>query len=116
MIACGKYFDHCESLDCMFCAGAYQCRVPDVHPCLPLAEQAFGNRPDAINLWIGDERSVSSMHKDHYENFYAVVKGKKSFILAPPSAIACLYETETPSGTWSYTTETGMHNVCGFIV
>lgn len=31
-----------------------------------------------MNLWIGDERSVSSLHKDHYENLYCVVTGHKA--------------------------------------
>lgn len=39
----------------------------DVPPFLALAKEAFGNEPDAVNIWIGDERAVSSMHKDHYE-------------------------------------------------
>ncbi len=30
-----------------------------------------------INLWIGDERAVSSAHKDNYENMYCVVVGEK---------------------------------------
>lgn len=34
---------------------------------LELAKDAFGNEPDAVNIWIGDERAVSTMHKDHYE-------------------------------------------------
>lgn len=42
-----------------------------------LAREAFGNEPDAVNLWIGDERSVSSMHRDPYQNMYAVVVGEK---------------------------------------
>ena len=34
----------------------------------PLSSEAFGlEQTDAVNLWIGDERSVSSLHKDHYE-------------------------------------------------
>ena len=32
----------------------------------------------------GDERSVSSWHKDPYENLYAVVRGTKTFLLLPP--------------------------------
>lgn len=36
-------------------------------PSLALAREAFGNEPDAVNLWIGDDRSVSAVHKDHYE-------------------------------------------------
>ena len=32
----------------------------------------------------GDRRSISSFHKDHYENLYAVVSGTKTFLLLPP--------------------------------
>ncbi|KAL7531141.1 hypothetical protein ACHAWF_003643 [Thalassiosira exigua] len=65
------------------------------------AEQAFGTGPpDAINLWIGDERSVSSMHKDHYENLFYVCSGKKEFILCPPSDVLFLHEKDFPSGTF----------------
>jgi jumonji domain-containing protein 7 len=39
----------------------------DVPAYLELAKDAFGNEPDAVNIWIGDERAVSTMHKDHYE-------------------------------------------------
>ncbi|XP_065195925.1 bifunctional peptidase and (3S)-lysyl hydroxylase Jmjd7-like [Sycon ciliatum] len=49
------------------------------------ASKAFGAQPDAVNLWIGDERAVTSMHKDHYENLYCVVRGEKHFILLPPT-------------------------------
>jgi hypothetical protein len=38
----------------------------DVDESLCLARAAFGNDPEAVNIWIGDERSVSSVHKDHY--------------------------------------------------
>lgn len=41
--------------------------MEDVEPFLALAREAFGNEPDAVNLWIGDERSLSAVHKDHYE-------------------------------------------------
>lgn len=34
---------------------------------MELAVEAFGNEPEAVNIWIGDERAVSTMHKDHYE-------------------------------------------------
>ncbi len=39
-----------------------------VPPCLPLTTESFGTEPDAVNLWIGDERSTTTTHKDHYEN------------------------------------------------
>jgi jumonji domain-containing protein 7 len=58
--------------------------------------------PDAVNLWIGDSRSVTSIHSgesdnsfarfvngpsapDPYENIYCVIRGKKIFTLFPPS-------------------------------
>lgn len=47
--------------------------------------EAFGKTPDAVNFWMGDERAVTSMHRDHYENLYCVVKGWKKFILIPPT-------------------------------
>jgi len=44
--------------------------VPPSNPTADLpfiyATQVFGGPPEAINLWIGDERSVTSFHKDHY--------------------------------------------------
>ncbi|EGZ18829.1 hypothetical protein PHYSODRAFT_500996 [Phytophthora sojae] len=69
----------------------------EVPPAMELAVEAFGNEPEAVNIWIGDERAVSTMHKDHYENMYCVVKGQKHFTLLPPSAVGCLYEREFPS-------------------
>ena len=43
----------------------------DIKP-ISIAEDAFGaSSPEAVNLWIGDERSISSTHKDHFENMYA---------------------------------------------
>ncbi|KAI8458151.1 cupin-like domain-containing protein [Phakopsora pachyrhizi] len=68
---------------------------------LPLASKALGkflfdyqadDRPDAVNLWIGDERSSTSLHKDPYENFYLVLKGSKSFTIFPPIEYYCMHE------------------------
>lgn len=65
------------------------------------AEDAFGTGPpDAINVWIGDERAVSSMHKDHYENLFYVLEGEKVFTLCPPGDVPFLYEGEFESGTF----------------
>ena len=47
--------------------------------------EAFGNNPEAVNIWIGDERSISSWHNDFYENLYGVVVGTKIFDLLPPT-------------------------------
>jgi hypothetical protein len=38
----------------------------DLQPGLPAwVDEVFGGPPDAVNLWIGDERSVTSFHKGH---------------------------------------------------
>ncbi|XP_076451021.1 bifunctional peptidase and (3S)-lysyl hydroxylase Jmjd7-like isoform X2 [Babylonia areolata] len=47
--------------------------------------EVFGKPPDAVNMWIGDGRAVTSMHRDHYENLYCVISGSKTFLLIPPS-------------------------------
>jgi peptidyl-lysine (3S)-dioxygenase / protease len=67
----------------------------EIDSSLSLAQVSFGvDNPEAINLWIGDERSVSSLHQDFFENFYAVVSGEKTFTLLPPTDIAFLPEVE----------------------
>jgi hypothetical protein len=77
------------------------------------AEAAFDTGPpDAINLWIGNERAVSSMHKDHYENLFYVLSGQKIFTICPPADAPFLYEQEyeggkfdSTSGTWKVNTK-----------
>ncbi|XP_073962621.1 jumonji domain containing 7 [Choristoneura fumiferana] len=59
--------------------------VCDVEPEIPFASEAFNKSPDAVNFWMGDERAVTSMHKDPYENIYCVLDGVKEFILIPPT-------------------------------
>lgn len=54
---------------------------------LSFARDAFNKAPDAANFWMGDERAVTSMHKDPYENIYCVVSGYKDFILIPPTDV-----------------------------
>lgn len=49
-----------------------------------------GKDPDAANLWLGYDQSVSSLHKDPYENFYLSVVGEKHFTLLPPHSILFL--------------------------
>lgn len=52
---------------------------------IPWASEAFGKKPDAVNFWMGEEKAVTSMHKDHYENLYCVIRGEKVFTLLPPT-------------------------------
>src|SRR5260370_39922884 len=65
-----------------------------------------GYLPDAVNVWIGDHRSTTSVHAgkyilasyshmgspdeqkrtlDPYENIYTVIRGTKHFTLFPPT-------------------------------
>lgn len=71
--------------------------------------RAFRTPIDASNIWIGTEESVSSAHKDHYENLYAQICGRKIFYLLPPAAVTHLdiqmYESarfvrDAPTGEW----------------
>ncbi|CAI5975992.1 unnamed protein product, partial [Closterium sp. NIES-65] len=59
-----------------------------------------GNLPEAVNLWIGDERAVTSWHKDHYENFYVVVTGRKTFRLLPPLDVFRMRVREYPAAKY----------------
>uniref|UniRef100_A0A6S8DS88 JmjC domain-containing protein n=1 Tax=Aplanochytrium stocchinoi TaxID=215587 RepID=A0A6S8DS88_9STRA len=72
---------------------------------LDISHEAFGNEPEAVNLWIGDERSVSSMHKDFYENMYCVIRGEKVFHLLPPCVQPFLYEQEYQEAHYVYETK-----------
>lgn len=66
----------------------------DVEEEITWGSEAFGKSPDAVNFWMGDKRAVTSMHRDHYENLYCVVKGWKKFILIPPTDLPFVpYET-----------------------
>lgn len=58
--------------------------LPDVQEDIGWASKALGAKPDAVNFWMGSARSITSMHKDHYENIYVVIRGSKEFILHPP--------------------------------
>jgi jumonji domain-containing protein 7 len=61
-----------------------------------------GMGAEAVNLWLGDERSTSSIHKDHFENLYAVVRGEKVFTLLPPCDVLWLYERQYATGTFRF--------------
>ena len=62
------------------------------------ATEAFGKRPDAVNFWMGDKRAITSLHKDHYENLYCVISGKKTFTLFPPTDLPFIpYGLYTPA-------------------
>eukprot|EP00960_Hanusia_phi_P060733 764604-Hanusia_phi.AAC.2 len=68
-----------------------QALMSDVSPSIPFVDEALGYGPDAVNLWMGDAKSVTTLHKDHYENLYAVIRGEKKFTLYPPTSLPFLY-------------------------
>ena len=66
---------------------------------IPWARIALQQNPDAINLWIGNSLSTTALHKDHYENIYVQIIGRKHFVLLPPLAYAAVNERElSPAG------------------
>ncbi|TFK88924.1 Clavaminate synthase-like protein [Polyporus arcularius HHB13444] len=68
---------------------------------IPWCSEALDKSPDAVNLWIGDENSVTSIHSDPYENIYTVIRGSKHFTLLPPTEGWCLQERRYPHATYS---------------
>ncbi|KAG7178031.1 Bifunctional peptidase and (3S)-lysyl hydroxylase Jmjd7-like [Homarus americanus] len=76
----------------------------DASPDIPWFSEALGKDPDAVNFWMGDQRAVTSMHKDHYENIYCVVSGYKDFILLPPTDSAWVPYKSYPAATYKETT------------
>ena len=70
-------------------------KLPDLFPKgMDWAQEAFGTSLEAINLWIGNEFAISSMHKDPYENLFYVASGEKLFTVCPPSDAPFLYEQQ----------------------
>jgi hypothetical protein len=67
---------------------------------ISFAEEAFNTKPEAVNIWIGNEKSVSSIHKDHYENIMCVASGEKEFTICPPLDAMFLKESSFPTGTF----------------
>lgn len=68
----------------------------DVEESLSWADRAFGQPPEAVNFWAGDERSVTTYHQDPYENLYVVLRGEKIFTLLPPEDVWRMYVQERP--------------------
>ncbi|KAI0638359.1 Clavaminate synthase-like protein [Trametes polyzona] len=67
---------------------------------VPWCSDALDKSPDAVNLWIGDHKSVTSIHSDPYENIYTVIRGSKQFTLLPPTEGWCLKERRYPHATY----------------
>lgn len=82
--------------------GEYSPLYEDVDKDIPWARIAFGvDNPDAINLWIGNSKSVTALHRDNYENIYCQMVGSKHFTLIPPTETACVNEQMMPCATYN---------------
>ena len=78
----------------------YNSLFQDVPADIPFARIALEKEADAINLWIGNERSVTALHKDNYENIYVQVRGQKHFVLLPPVEMPCVNEQPLPQARY----------------
>ncbi|CUA70088.1 hypothetical protein RSOLAG22IIIB_00434 [Rhizoctonia solani] len=75
--------------------------LADVPREIPWASEALGRTPDAVNVWIGGSRSVTSVHSDPYENIYSVIRGSKHFTLLPPTEGYTLREQRVPHAKYT---------------
>jgi len=66
------------------------------------AAETFARAPDAVNLWIGDEASTTSWHKDYYENIYSVIRGEKIFNLRPPCEVGLMRYVDCVPGVFEW--------------
>ncbi|KAI3323013.1 phospholipase A2 [Xylariaceae sp. AK1471] len=71
-----------------------------VEKSIAFARIALERDPDAINLWIGNSRSVTALHRDNYENVYVQVAGRKHFVLLPPLFQPCVNEQDLEPATY----------------
>jgi jumonji domain-containing protein 7 len=76
--------------------GEYADLSGDVPASIDFVDEALDAAPDAVNVWIGNERSVTSLHKDNYENIYVQVRGRKHFVLLAPVEMPCVNEAPIP--------------------
>ncbi|GAP89127.2 putative phospholipase A2 [Rosellinia necatrix] len=67
---------------------------------IAFARIALGRDPDAINLWIGNSRSVTALHRDNYENVYVQIAGRKHFVLLSPLFQPCVNERSLVPATY----------------
>lgn len=87
-----------------------QCLLREVPQNLSFAEPVLG-KPEAINIWIGGDRSVTSTHRDPYENLYFVLKGSKTFTLYPPVDELTLPTKNVLTGKYTFDAETERFDV-----
>ncbi|KAI5251918.1 Clavaminate synthase-like protein [Aureobasidium subglaciale] len=83
----------------------YSSLFEDVPSDIPFARIALRKKPEAVNFWLGNSLSTTSLHKDNYENLYVQVRGQKHFVIMPPVAAAAVNEQNIPGTTYISTNE-----------
>lgn len=78
----------------------YASLFKDAQRDIPFARIALQKDPEAINLWIGNSRSTTNLHRDPLENIYVQVLGQKHFVLLPPLCHPCVNEQPVKSATY----------------
>ncbi|KAH6680686.1 cupin-like domain-containing protein [Halenospora varia] len=68
---------------------------------IPWARIALNQTPEAINFWLGNSHTTTSLHKDPYENIYVTITGTKTFTLLPPLAYPFINETLLSPASYS---------------
>ncbi|GAB7345649.1 hypothetical protein MBLNU457_3939t1 [Dothideomycetes sp. NU457] len=87
----------------------YEELFSDVPSEMSFARIALEKQPDAVNFWLGNSRSVTSLHKDNYENIYAQIRGQKHFVLMPPVYAPCVNEQTVPLARYAQVDGTLQH-------
>jgi jumonji domain-containing protein 7 len=75
--------------------------VEDAAADLPWATEALGGPPDAVNFWAGDERAVTSFHKDHYGALQCPMAGD-ALRRSPTREMTATTEDPRASGSGSF--------------
>ncbi|WRT67922.1 uncharacterized protein IL334_004896 [Kwoniella shivajii] len=70
-----------------------------IHRDVSWMKEATSTEAEAVNLWIGDKKSTTSLHHDPYENIYHVLAGSKTFTLLSPIEGLWLDQHFHPSST-----------------
>ena len=84
----------------------YVTLLPDALKDVPFARIALQKSPDAVNLWIGNSKSVTAAHKDNFENIFVQIIGRKHFTLLPPLCQPCMNEQYLKPATYVRQAET----------
>ncbi|SPO00674.1 related to phospholipase [Cephalotrichum gorgonifer] len=79
----------------------YSPLAPHLPASPPFAHIALDRAPDALNLWIGNSRSVTALHRDNYENIYVQVRGRKHFVLLPALCAPVVQEAVLPPARYN---------------